>query len=222
MRTILLTGFEAFGNTPVNPAEQVASHLDGRRIDGAEIVTRIVPNTFFKCIDVVRGAITEVEPQAVVMMGEYGGRSMVTVERIAQNFNDGARYGLRDNDNVLLQGDLTVPDGPAAYNATLPLRAMVRAMRDAGIPADISDAAGTFCCNHLMYGILHHIAANDLAIPAGWIHLPHLPEVAALEDNLGAPSMSMMTAAEGVSAALAAILANPVDITEPIASRLQI
>lgn len=222
MSTILLTGFEAFGNTPVNPAEQVAAHLDGRKVDGAEIVSRIVPNTFFKCIDVVCGAIAEVKPQAVVMMGEYGGRSMVTVERIAQNFNDGARYGLLDNDGVLLQGDLTAPDGPVAYTATLPIRAMVRAMRDAGIPADISDAAGTFCCNHLMYGILHHIAVNDLPIRAGWIHLPHLPEVAALEDNLGAPSMSMLTAADGVSAALSAIVAHPVDITDPVLSRLQI
>lgn len=222
MSTILLTGFEAFGATPVNPAELVASHLDDREIGGARIVTRIVPNTFFKCIDVVRAAIIEVQPEAVVMMGEYGGRSMVTVERIAQNFNDGVRYGLRDNDGVLMQGDLTAPDGPAAYTATLPIRAMVRAMREAGIPADISDAAGTFCCNHLMYGILHHIAVNDLPIRAGWIHLPHLPEVAALDENLGAPSMSMLTAAEGVQLAIAAIVTHSDDIADPLVSRLQI
>lgn len=222
MSIILLTGFEAFGATPVNPAELVASHLDDREIGGARIVTRIVPNTFFKCIDVVRAAIIEVQPEAVVMMGEYGGRSMVTVERIAQNFNDGVRYGLRDNDGVLMQGDLTAPDGPAAYTATLPIRAMVRAMREAGIPADISDAAGTFCCNHLMYGILHHIAVNDLPIRAGWIHLPHLPEVAALDENLGAPSMSMLTAAEGVQLAIAAIVTHSDDIADPLVSRLQI
>lgn len=222
MSTILLTGFEAFGATPVNPAELVASHLDDREIGGARIVTRIVPNTFFKCIDVVRAAIIEVQPEAVVMIGEYGGRSMVTVERIAQNFNDGVRYGLRDNDGVLMQGDLTAPDGPAAYTATLPIRAMVRAMREAGIPADISDAAGTFCCNHLMYGILHHIAVNDLPIRAGWIHLPHLPEVAALDENLGAPSMSMLTAAEGVQLAIAAIVTHSDDIADPLVSRLQI
>jgi pyroglutamyl-peptidase len=104
----------------------------------------------------------------------------------------------------------------------LPLRAMVRAMRAAGIPADISDVTGTFCCNHLMYGILHHIALHELAIRAGWIHLPHLPEVAALEDNLGTPSMSVATAAEGVRAAIAALATHPVDTTDPIVSRLQI
>lgn len=222
MKTILVTGFEAFGHTPVNPAEQVARQIGGCEIDGAKVVSRVVPNTFFTCIDVVRAAIAEVQPEAVVMLGEYGGRAMVTVERIAQNLNDGTRYQLLDNDGRTIQGDLTAPDGPVAYYATLPIRAMVRAMRNAGVPADISDVGGTFCCNHLMYGILHHIAVNKLAIRAGWIHLPHLPEIAALEANLGAPSMSVATAAAGVRAAIAAICAHPVDSIEPVVSRLQI
>ncbi|MCF8533795.1 MAG: pyroglutamyl-peptidase I [Reyranella sp.] len=222
MKTILVTGYEPFGRTPVNPAELVARALDGAEIEGAKVVARVVPSSFFICIDAVRAAIAELRPEAVVMMGEYGGRAMVTVERIAQNFNDGTRYGLLDNAGRRMQGELTVPDGPAAYYTTLPIRAMVRAMRDAGIPADISDAAGTFCCNHLMYGILHHIAMEGLAVRAGWIHLPHLPEVAALEENLGAPSMSAATAEAGVRAALAAILAHPADIDQPSVSRLQI
>jgi len=222
MRSVLLTGFEAFGTTPVNSAEQVARDLDGEEVGGVKIVARIIPNTFFTCIEVVQAAIAELRPVVVVMMGEYGGRAMITVERIAQNLNDGARYGLRDNDGKLLQDVLTAPDGPAAYRATLPVRAMVRAMRDAGIPSDISDVAGTFCCNHLMYGILHHIAVEVLDLPAGWVHLPHLPEVAALEQNLGAPSMSVETAAAGLRAGIAAIAAHPQDTTDPIASRLQI
>lgn len=222
MTTILVTGFEAFGHTPVNPAELVARRLDGWEVDDATVVSRIVPNSFFECIDVVRATIEEVRPEAVVMMGEYGGRAMVTVERIAQNLNDGARYALLDNDGRTIQGELTAPEGPVAYYATLPIRAMVRAMRSAGVPADISDVGGTFCCNHLMYGILHHIAVSKLPIRAGWIHLPYLPEVAALETNLGAPSMSVDTAAAGVRAALAAICAHPVDTSDPIVSRLQI
>lgn len=221
-RPILLTGFEAFGTTPVNPAEQVARRLDGKTIDGVAIASRIVPNSFFTCIEVVKSAIAELQPEIVVMMGEYGGRAMVTVERIAQNFNDGARYGLRDNAGKLLQDVPTAAEGPVAYRSTLPIRAMVRAMRDAGIPADISDTGGTFCCNHLMYGVLHHTAVNSLAIRAGWVHLPHLPEVAALEANLGAPSMSVETASAGLSAAIAAIVAHPGDTADRIASRLQI
>ncbi|MEM7025844.1 MAG: pyrrolidone-carboxylate peptidase, partial [Pseudomonadota bacterium] len=117
MNTILLTGFEAFGNTPVNPAEHVARHLSGEEIDGARIETRIVTNTFFVCIDEVRAAIEQLQPDTVVMMGEYGGRAMVTVERIAQNLNDCARYQLRDNDGRAMQGEPTVPGGPAAYYA---------------------------------------------------------------------------------------------------------
>jgi pyroglutamyl-peptidase len=222
MSKVLLTGFEAFGTTPINPAEMVARTLDGAQIEGRTIVARVVPNNFFECIDVVREAIVTEEPETVVMMGEYGGRAMITVERLAQNLNDGARYGLRDNDGKLLQDVLTAPDGPAAYRSTLPIRAMVRAMRDAGIPADISDAAGTFCCNHLMYGVLHHLAVSDSPVRAGWIHLPHLPAVAALPENLGAPSMSLETSAEGVRVGIQAALAHPVDIDEPILSRLQI
>ncbi|WP_308367192.1 MULTISPECIES: pyroglutamyl-peptidase I [unclassified Microbulbifer] len=222
MTRILLTGFEAFGNTPVNPAESVVRSLDGTAINNARTVGIVVPNNFFECIDVVRTAIEEVKPELVVMMGEYGGRATITVERIAQNFNDSTRYRLKDNRGVALQGKPTVPDGPVAYHSTLPLRAIVKAMRATGVPADISDTAATFCCNHLMYGILHYIATNALDIRAGWIHLPHLPEVAALPENLGAPSMSRETATLGVRAGIESALRHPQDIDEPILSRLQI
>ena len=222
MSRVLLTGFETFGRTPVNPAELVARSLDGAEIAGATVVSRILTNSFFICIEQACEAIAEIEPSSIVMLGEYGGRSMLTVERIAQNFNDGTRYQLQDNAGRSLQGQTTIPDGPAAYFSTLPIRAMVKAMREAGIPADISDTAGTFCCNHLMYGVLHHVAVGQLDVRAGWIHLPHLPEVAALPENLGAASMSMETATEGVSAAIAAIQRHATDITEPILSRLQI
>lgn len=222
MTKVLLTGFEAYGYTPVNPAESVARALDGVVVGGAEIVSRIVPNTFFKCIDFVKAEIGQIQPVLVVMMGEYGGRSMITVERIAQNLNDGTRYGLVDNAGRSLQGGLTAADGPAAYYTTLPIRAMVQAMRDAGIPADISDAAGTFCCNHLMYGVLHYLAQSESPIRAGWIHLPFLPEVAARGENLGEPSMSAETSTEGVRMGIEAALTHPEDIDAASPSRLQI
>lgn len=222
MRTILLTGFEPYGNTPINPAEQVARRLDGQEIEGVRVVARVVPNTFFKCIACVTAALEELQPEAVVMLGEFSGRAMVTVERIAQNLNDGARYGLVDNDGNRLQGQMTVPGGPAAYYSTLPLRAMVLAMRQAGVPADISDAPGTFCCNHLMYGTLHYLATRQLPSRAGWIHLPTLPLVAARPENLGMASMSVETSAAGVRAALAAVATHPVDCDDTVLSRLQI
>ncbi|QDT20503.1 pyroglutamyl-peptidase I [Gimesia chilikensis] len=222
MTKVLLTGFEAYGYTPVNPAESVARALDGAVVGGAEIVSCIVPNAFFKCIDVVKAAIEEVQPELVVMMGEYGGRSMITVERLAQNLNDGTRYGLVDKAGRAMQGGLTAADGPAAYYTTLPIRAMVQAMRDAGIPADISDAAGTFCCNHLMYGVLHYLSQSESSIRAGWIHLPFLPEVAARVENLGEPSMSAETSTEGVRMGIEAALTHPEDIDAASPSRLQI
>ncbi len=222
MTTILATGFGAFGKTVINPAKLVAKALDGSSIGGARIVSRIMPNTFFKSVDAAQAAIAEIHPDIVVMMGEYGGRSMITVERIAQNLNDSSRYELADNDGKILMDTPTVPGGPVAYYATLPIRAMVKAMRRSGIPADISDTPGTFVCNHLMYGVLHHIAANNLPIRAGWIHLPFLPITAVMEINLGAPSMSLETSVAGVTAGVQAVLNNETDIDETIVSRFQI
>ena len=222
MNNVLLTGFEAFGNTPVNPAEKIAMLLDKEIIEGSKIISRVVPNTFFKSIEVVQEEIIKFKPDVVVMMGEYGGRSMITVERLAHNHNDSARYRLADNDGKVLQDVQTVKDGPTAYYTTLPIRAMVKAMRSEGIPADISDTPGTNVCNHLMFGILHFIAVQKLDIRAGWIHLPYLPATAAMKENLGAPSMSEGTSMKGVKTAIKAILLNIQDIDEVIHSRWQI
>jgi len=222
MSTVLVTGFGPFGTTPTNPAQLTAEALDGQSIGCATVVSVIVPAVFFESIDVARQAIADVRPELVIMLGEYGGRSMITVERLAQNRSDSGRYGLADNAGNDLVGEPTVPDGPAAYYATAPIQAMVLAMRQAGIPADVSDAAGTFGCNHLMYGVLHHLATNELPILAGWIHLPHLPSVAALDHNLGAPSMSAETSIAGTAAGIRAALENPKDVHGPVLSRLQI
>ena len=99
---------------------------------------------------------------------------------------------------------------------------MVLAMRHAGVPADISDTPGTLMCNHLMYGILHHVTVNRLPIRIGWVHLPHLPEVAACAENLGAPSMSAETSITGLKVGIQAIIEHPEDIQAPILSRWQI
>ena len=222
MSTVLVTGFDPYGTTPVNPAEKVALALDGERVGDARIVGRVVPCVYWKCIEAVKAAIEEVRPRIVIMLGEYVGRSMITVERVAINFNDATRYGLTDNDGIAPQGEPTIAGGPSAYFSTLPLRAMVKAMRQAGIPADISDTAATLVCNHLMYGVLHHLAEKRLDIPAGWVHLPQLPEVAALPHNLGNPSMSVETSAAGVRASIRAALEHPQDIANPIRSRAQI
>ena len=222
MDKVLLTGFGPFGRTPTNPAESVARALDGECIGGAMVVSRIVPCEFFECIAFTRAAIAEIEPTLVVMMGEYGGRSMITVERLAQNLSDSVRYGLADNVGKTQNGEPIVADGPAACYATAPIRAMVQAIRQSGIPADVSDTPGTNLCNHLMYGVLHYLAGMRSDVRAGWIHLPHLPSTAALGENLGAPSMSVETSTAGVTAAIEAALEHGDDIGEPMRSRWQI
>jgi len=222
MSTVLVTGFGPYGNTPTNPAQEVAEGLDGSRVGDATIAGRIVPCVFFEAIAAAVSAIREVRPELVVMLGEFGGRAMLTVERIAQNLDDASRYGLADNAGKAPVEERIAPQGPAAHYATLPIRAMVKAMRKAGIPADISDAPGTLVCNHLMYGVLHHIAAEGLPIRAGWIHLPALPSVAALEANLGMPSMTAETSRLGVEVAIAAALEHQDDIVEPVRSAWQI
>ncbi|MEA3412716.1 MAG: hypothetical protein U9R74_14410 [Pseudomonadota bacterium] len=146
---------------------------------------------------------------------------MITVERLAQNLIDATRYDMGDESGSRPQNTSVVAGGPVAYYATLPIRAMVQAMRRTGIPADISDTAGTFGCNLLMYGVLHHIAQRGLPIRAGWIHLPSLPATAALEVNLGMPSMSVETQVDGLRAAVAAAVGNEKDINDPIRSRWQ-
>lgn len=219
---VLVTGFEPFGTTPVNPAQLVAERLDGTTICGARLVGLVVPNSFGVSVDTVCEAIERERPRAVVMLGEYGGRSMVTAERLALNFEDSARYALADNAGVVRNGTAIDTAAPPAYFTTLPLRAMVIAMRSAGVPADISDAPGTFVCNHLLFGVLHHLASSDRPCRAGWLHLPHLPQVAALEDHLGAPSMSLEVSTAGVSAAIGAVLTHPVDVEDPVRSQFQI
>jgi pyroglutamyl-peptidase len=239
---ILITGFEHYGNTETNPAQKVVERLEslvlaGQRLDPnfqlvkgvKKLVTLVVPNNFFESIDVVRTRIEEACPDVVIMLGEYPGRAMITLERFATNFNDSSRYGLKDNKGVEMTGDLTFPGGPLAYQSTLPVRAIVKNMRAVGIPADISDTGGTFVCNHLFYGILHSATQNlslqdNHTISVGWVHLPFLPVTASLPGNLGQPSMSLETSLQGVLSCLATIVGRHGrgDIQEVSLSRLQL
>ncbi len=221
-KTILLTGFGDWAGSCANPAKAVAGALDGETVEGAQVRTVIAPSVFAEMVGVVTDEIDRIQPEIVVMMGEFNGRTMITVERLAQNLVDATRYGLGDLAGNQPQGVPVVEGGPVAYFATLPIRAMVRAMREERIPADISDTAATFGCNLLMYGVLHHVAVRGLPIRAGWMHLPSLPETAALEENLGLPSMSVATQVTGVRAALGAVVLHETDCDEVVRSRFQL
>jgi pyroglutamyl-peptidase len=221
MIKILITGFGDWAGSCANPAKAVAEALDGESMAGATIHTVIAPSVFSDMVGVVTAEIERLVPDIVLMLGEFPGRCMITVERLAQNMIDATRYDMGDDANSRPQGVAVASGGPAAYYATVPIRAMVRAMRASGIPCDISDTAGTFGCNLLMYGVLHYIAEKNLPIRAGWIHLPSLPATAALETNIGMPRMSLATQVQGVTAAIRAVAENETDIDEPIRSQWQ-
>ena len=194
---ILLTAFDPFGGETVNPAQQaVAEVVD--KIGDVEIIKLVVPTVFGKAPQVVAEAIHAEKPDAVLCIGQAGGRPDLTVERIGINVDD-AR--IADNAGNTPCDAPIVPEGPAAYFATLPIKAMVAAIREAGIPASVSNSAGTFVCNHLLYSVLHLTAGTN--VKAGFMHVPFLPS--QVKDGRQFPSMSKSDIVAGIEAALGAI-----------------
>lgn len=198
---ILVTAFDPFGGETCNPAQEVLAKLP-RVIVGAEIIPLVVPTVFGEAVDRAVDAIRAHRPNAVVCLGQAGGRRGITVERVAINWMDA---GIPDNIGQQPVDELIAQDGPAAYFATLPVRAMVSTMRDAGLSAGISLSAGAFVCNHLMYGVLHYLEREQLPVHAGFIHLPYLPEQAG--DKAGVPTMPLDDMVRGLVTALTALIA---------------
>lgn len=174
MMKVLVTGFEPFGGESVNPAWEAVRRLAGEDFAEQEVAVIQVPTIFGAAVAKAREAIDTRQPDVVLAVGQAR-RPDITVERIAINIADAA---IEDNAGNRPVDEPIAPDGPAAYFSTLPLKAMVETIRTAGVPARVSNSAGTFVCNHLMYGILHHIALNRLPIRAGFVHVPLLPEQA--------------------------------------------
>lgn len=196
---LLLTAFEPFGGESMNPALEAMKRLPDR-VGEIGIVKVKVPVTFAGCLAPVAEAVGREAPDAVLCLGQAGGRSAITPERVAVNLDDA-----RMPDNA---GDAPVdrpvaPEGPAAYFATLPVKAMAAAIRDAGVEAAVSYTAGTFVCNHLMYALLHLLAERYPGVRAGFMHVPYAPE--QVRDKPGTPSMPLEDMVRGLTAAVEAI-----------------
>ncbi|MFN8556165.1 MAG: pyroglutamyl-peptidase I [Dehalococcoidia bacterium] len=202
MLRLLVTGFEPFGGERVNPSARAAERLAEDGFSGAVTRAVLLPVVRYRCVELVVEAIERDRPHVVVMLGEAGGRARITPERVALNVED---YRIPDNAGSQPREELIVPDGPAAYGSTLPVVEMVRRMREEGVPAAVSNTAGTFLCNHLSYAVLHHVAARRLEVCAGFVHLPYLPEQAALKDA-ETPSMDLDLAVRGLRAGILAAL----------------
>lgn len=173
-RTVLLTGFEPFNGAAINPSWEAVRALDGWSGPGFAVVARQLPCVFGTALDVLRESIAGVKPDIVIAVGQAGGRSEMSLERVAINVDDAS---IRDNAGNQPVDTPIAADGPAAYFTTLPVKAIVKALRLRGFPSGVSQTAGTFVCNHVFYGLMHHAVGQPLK--AGFIHVPFLPEQAA-------------------------------------------
>ncbi len=197
---ILVSGFEPFGGLATNPALEVLSMLPAE-VAGHRVQTVAVPVEYGRCVERVMAAVDECDPIAVVMVGQARGRAEITVERVAVNVDDTASP---DNAGEVRRGTPINPAGPAAYFSTLPVRDLVERVRAAGVPADVSDTAGSYVCNHLMYGVLDELVASDRSdrVAAGFVHVP-LMHSQVIEGNIhGEPSMAIGDIAQALTAML--------------------
>ena len=205
MKKLLITGFQPFDGESVNPALEVAKSLQGKTINGYEVIAREIPVVRFEALKAVQAAIEELQPDAVIATGQAGGRPDITVERVGINIDD---FRIPDNKGNQPIDEPVVAGGPVAYWATLPIKKMVANVKAQGIPASVSNSAGTYVCNHLLYGLLHYLTTQGkTAIPAGFIHIPYLPEQMAVRSGKDAQvaTMSLDTLLKGFEAMIAAL-----------------
>lgn len=204
---ILLTGFEPFGGERLNPSQALAEALHGQRVGEAEITGLVLPCVFDDALAVLNQALDAHRPGLVLALGQAGSRADLTVERVAINLND-AR--IPDNAGRQPIDTPVVPGGPAAYFSTLPIKAIVADLRAAGLPASVSQTAGTFVCNHVFYGLMHALATRHPGARGGFMHVPLLPGQAA---RLAPPtaSMALETMRQAVLVALQTALHERVD-----------
>jgi pyroglutamyl-peptidase len=206
----LVTGFEPFGDDPINPALD-ALHCLPARIGTIVVATRTLPTAFGLSLEALDAALAGVEPDLVLCVGLAGGRAALSLERVAINLDD-AR--IPDNAGRQPIDRAIVPEGPAAYFATLPIKAAVAALRQAGLPAVVSNTAGTFVCNHVFYGLMHRAALSRVAFRGGFLHVPYLPAQAAYRTDIGggAPSLALADIVRGIEIVLAIAATRTEDI----------
>ncbi len=191
--TILLTGFEPFGGEQRNPSQEIARALDGRVIAGRRVVGAVLPCVFGASVTELKRLLRAHRPELVVCVGQAGGRAEITPERVAINVDD-AR--IADNAGAQPIDAPVVRGGPAAYWSTLPIKAIVAALRAEKIPAAVSQTAGTFVCNHVFYGLMHALRKNP-RLRGGFIHVPFLPG----QGQRGQPSLPLATMIAAVAIA---------------------
>lgn len=174
MKTLLLTGFEPFLSYTINPTMRIVEELHGQVVGNYKIHSEVLPVDFRKAGENLLEQIDKVKPDALISLGLAAGRYKLTPERIAINVNDGES----DNSGNVLEDEVIQAEGQDAYMSTLPIRDMVNRLKEVGLPAEISNTAGTYLCNHVMYQGLHYAKTHQTYMPSGFIHMPASHELA--------------------------------------------
>ncbi len=203
---ILITGFDPFGGEPVNPALE-AVKLMKDEIAGAKIIKLEIPTVFRKSVEKIHEMMKAEQPDVVLSIGQAGGRFGVTPERVAINVDD-AR--IKDNEGNQPVDTPIFTDGEAAYFSNLPVKAMVEAIKNKGLPSTLSNSAGTFVCNHVMYGVLYYIHKEFPNVRGGFIHVPFITDQVVTKPNVA--SMALADITEALESAVEAIVKNQKDI----------
>ena len=202
---ILVTGFEPFDGDPLNPSWLIAQALHGQRVHGTRVQAVQLPCAFDAALPALHRALRAHQPGLVLALGQAG-RQVISIERVAINVND-AR--IPDNAGNQPVDQPVRPGAPAAYFSTLPIKAMTRALRRAGMAAEVSQTAGTFVCNHVFFGLMHALRRRP-GVRGGFVHVPMLPEQAAARG--GPPGMPLQTQIDAVRLALKTALATQRDL----------
>lgn len=208
-KNILITGYEPFGGDTFNPSLELAKTLSGYTYRDYTFQYAQIPVNRKECIPTMERAIDCYQPEIIICTGLAYARAAISIERVAINVAD---FPWPDNAGYLALNETIDPTGETAYFATLPIRSMLKNLKDNGVPSYISNSAGTYCCNMLMYGTLNYIKKNHLSIRAGMMHVPYTPEM-VLDKDPTMPSMSLDTMIKGVRLAAEAAVDTQEDIS---------
>lgn len=203
---ILVTGFDPFGGEKINPAIESVKKLPNT-IAGADIIKLEIPTVCRKSLAKIKEAMEQHHPDVVLSVGQAGGRFDITVERIGINIDD---CRIPDNEGNQPIDEKIYPDGPDAYFATLPIKAMVSAIKEAGLPASVSNTAGTFICNHVLYGVRYLCEHEFPGTKSGFIHIPFMTSQVTNKPNM--PSMNLDDIVKGLTVAIETIVKTQEDI----------
>jgi len=203
---ILVSGFDPFGGEKINPAIESVKLLPDE-IKGAKIIKVEIPTVARKSLKKLEEVIEIEKPDVVLSVGQAGGRTDISVERVGINMDD---FRIKDNEGNQPIDEKIAKDGPDAYLVTIPIKAMVQKMIENKIPASVSNTAGTFVCNHVCYGMAHLASTKYPNMRTGFIHIPFLPEQVVDKRNM--PSMPLELIAKGLEYAIEAIIENKEDI----------